>query len=330
MSKHLKYCHVVYKITPMMKSCLEEVPRRGGMYNWMFVFKGSMKPIWMMEKKDFENYDVIQVNMSPVDQILLKEIRDRLPKSTSTLLIANNDFVCETWEDWDQHPLQYLQTQDIADGVFGTEYYQTSMLRDDAFIMPHPHWIHMLKKIGNPDLDLNRFRVGCLYHWWEGSTYIKSLVLEKLRKKFPKLETRLYGYFGKKDKNARWLKTMFDKVMPLMQYPDFQRSLMTNRFVFEGGAYSTYGRTTVDTAALRIPAIGTSRIWSMRHCYPEMCCEPHNANRLVDIMSKVLTDDEWLQKQLDYAYDTCEFFNYDNSRDRYLEMIETVRRRTGK
>src|SRR3990167_7221723 len=189
----LKYVHVVQKITNEMKSALEEIPRRGGMYHWLFLFKGSIMPINQVTKKELENFDVVQVNLSPIDQIMIPKLKEML-KDSSTLLIGNNDYVVESWDTWNQHPLQYLQTQELCDAIFGTEEHQVSFLRDDAYVIPHPHFIDMLKKIGNDDIEIDKFKIGCLYHWWESKSYTSSLIFEKLRKKYPKLMTRLYSY----------------------------------------------------------------------------------------------------------------------------------------
>ena len=320
----IKYLQVVQKVTPSMKHCLEEIPRRGGMYNWIFLFKGSMMPISEVTPKILEDYDVIQINLAPVDQLLIKRLRNMLPKSSSTLLIGNNDYTCEAWETWRQHPLQYLQAQDELDAVFGTEKHQVTHLRDDAYVIPHPHWISMLKHIGNDDLETDRYKVGAVYHWWENKAYSASLMLEKLRRKY-KLVTRLYGYTPKNDPLVGWQKVMWDNIMPLMEYPKFQRSLMTNRFIIDNCSYHTYGRTSVDTAALGIPTIGSDRIFSMKQCFPNMCCDPFDLKTLSSIAERVLKDGRWLDEQMSIASDRCEYFNYKNSKSRYMEMVEEVR-----
>lgn len=327
----LKYLHVVNKITKEMAECLQEVPRRSGMYNWLFLFKGEIAPYSLVE--DFEKYDVIQVNMSPVDQIMMREIRKRIPKSSSTLLIGNNDYVAETWETWGQHPLEYQQIQEVPDGVFGTEPYQVSSMIDGAFTIPHPSPLHYYKRIGNDDLEPEQNNIANIYHWWEGGTYTQSSILERLRKEHPKITTRLYAHGENglgRSKSLRWVKAMFDKTMPMMRHPDYIRSLMTNKFVFDNCPYHTYGRTSVDTAALRIPTIGSNRIFSLQHNFPNMCADPYDAKKLLEIMRKTLKGGSWLDDQMDYAYDACEYFNYANSKKRYLEMVDEIRTRTGK
>ena len=323
----LKYLHVVQRISPQMKSALEEIPRRGGMYNWMFAFKGSIIPINEVTKELLEQYDVVQINLSPVDQLMVKRLRDMLGNS-STLLIGNNDYVVETWDTWNQHPSQYLQTQEMCDAVFGTEPYQVSFMRDDSFVIPHPHWIKMLKSIGIDDLELDRFKVGALYHWWEGKSYTTSLIFDKLRRKYPRLITKLYSYMEvSKDRALPWHKVMFDKIAKAMNYPSFITNLTSNRFIFEPCSYHTYGRTSVDCAAIGVPCVGSYTVWSMQYCFPELSCDPYNCSGILDRIDKILRNNSWLDKQLDYASEACEYFNYEQSIERYMNMVDVVRDR---
>lgn len=326
----LKYVHVVNKITPAMKNCLEEVPRRGGMYNWMFLFKGTMIPFNLATKEKLEEFDVVQVNMAPVDQLIVREVYKKL-KGSSTILIGNNDYVCEAWDTWSQHPLQYAQAQEYPDAIFGTEEHQVSHLRDDAYTIPHPHWIKMLKHIGNDDLDEDKMEVGCMYHWWEGKTYTQSLLFQKLRETYPNLYSKLYGYGNTMhDKLKGWQRVMWDEISPLMDYPDFLRSLQTNKLFLENCSYHTYGRTTVDTAALGVPSIGTDRVFSMKHCFPEMSCDPFDLKQLQYIANRVLKRGSWLDEQMDYAYEAVEYFNYKNSKKRYMNMYDETKESVGK
>jgi len=324
----LKYVHVVQKISNEMKSALEEVPRRGGMYNWMFLFKGSIMQMNDVTKEELERFDVVQVNLSPVDQLMVPRIKNMLNNS-STLLIGNNDYVVETWDTHDQHPLQYLQYQDMCDAVFGTEEFQTSFLRDDAYIIPHPHWTGMLGKIGIDDMRENR--VAALYHWWEAKSYTTSLIFEKLRRTHPQIKTRLYSYMATpKDRSARWNKAMFDKTMPLFNYPDFMTSLGSNKFVFEPCSYHTYGRTSVDAAAIGIPMVGSNRVDSMRRCFPGLSSEPYDCKAILHSMELVMKNGSYLDRAMDYAKDAVEYYNYKNAEIRYMNMVNETRERLRK
>ena len=322
-----KFLHVVNRITDGMKVALEEVPRRGGMYNWMFLYKGDIQPFNRVE--DFEKYDIVQLNMAPADQILVHEVAKKV-KNTSTVFVANNDYVTECWDAWGQHPKQYQQLQEVPDALFGTEPHQVSNMIEGAYCIPHPHWVKMLKHIGNDDLYEERPMIGVLYHWWEGKTYNTVILLDRIRKKYPKLLTRLYGYNGKNDKISQWQRMCFDEIEKLMSYPDFIRGLMRNRVIIENCSYHTYGRTSVDTAALRIPTMGTNRIDSMNRCFPNMVADPYDLKTQYKILNRMLSDDKWLQEQMDYAYDACEYYNYKNAKERFDIMVEETRRKMGK
>jgi len=118
--------------------------------------------------------------------------------------------------------------------------------------------------------------------------------------------------------------------LPSTDYPSYLYALNSCEMVYEPTTFHTYGRNTVDTACLGIPSVGSQNVFSMKHCFPEMACDPMDINKTVTIMDKVLKDKEWLQQQLDYAKQAVEYFNYDNSRERYLTALEESRKRCGK
>ena len=321
----MKYSIVVAKITQPMKIALEEVPRRSGMYNWMFLFKGQINNFNdCME--ELENYDVIQVNMSPVDQSIIPEIHERL-KNSSTKLVLNNDYVCEDWGRWHMPTLQYERIQKMGDMVYGTEPRQTSHMIEGSFCMPHPTWVSMLSKVGiDNDWPDDHKILSSLFHWWEGRSFNQSLLFERLRrylvkKKFT-VHTKTLGYSPEHDVSKKWRKLMFDAQIGLMDYPEFLEHLGRSDLVLEQSAYHTYGRTSVDTACIGIPTIGTNRVFSMRHCWPNMICDPFDLRTQEKIAKKVIEDPGWTQEQLKLARKKVEYFNYKNSKKRYLRALE--------
>lgn len=327
----IKYAHVVTKINEAMQGALNEVPRRGGMFNWMFVHKGGqMLEMNSVTKEQLEKFDVVQVNLSPADQPLVRPLKEML-KGSSTTLIGNNDFVAECWSHWLQHCDEYQWVVKECDGWFGTEPYQTACLPEGAFCLSHPHDIKTLKHIGNDDLDERYINTGFLYHWWEGRGYIPALMFSRFKKKYPgDVITRIYGYTKSGDTYGKWTNVSYEKLMPMMKYPDFLRSLMMNRFVLENSGYHTYGRTSVDTAAVGIPTLGSNRVLSMRKCFPNMSFDPMDVHNIESTMHKIIKGGSWLDEQMSIAHEECEYFNYDNSRERYTAMYEEIKRRVGK
>ena len=107
----MKYLNVLAarEIPEGIKHCLSEQPHRAGMYNWIFAHKGEIRTYWDAQD-ELEDYDVVHVNMSPMDMSIVPEIRRKLGRSSDTKLVINNDHVCEIWKKWDHNPYYYHQS----------------------------------------------------------------------------------------------------------------------------------------------------------------------------------------------------------------------------
>jgi hypothetical protein len=75
-------------------------------------------------------------------------------------------------------------------------------------------------------------------------------------------------------------------------------------------------------AAIGVPMVGSDRIESMRRCYPFTSHDPTDTKAMVNSLKKVLTDEKFRQKVIDYAKEACEYYNYKNSRERFLKALE--------
>lgn len=312
----IKYLTVCNKFTPSMQECLKETPRRGGFFNWMFLFRGELSEFDAVD--DFEKYDVVHVNGAPSDQILVQEIRNKLGKNSDTKIVFNNDHVCEVWDGFKVHPLHYLQAQRQADVVFGTEPYQTSNLIDGAVCMPHPHWTHMLKRWGRTEVNDS---IGFTYHWWESKSFLPGMWSRKLKQDGIKHKAKLYSYMPRNDQNA-WTKTQFDELLTGMDYPSYIESYIKNKVGVEYTGYHTYGRNSVDMAAIGMPMVGSDRVESMRRCFPMTAHDPCDGKAIVNTIKRLWTDDKFYQEVIDYSKEAVEYYNYKNAKERFMTALE--------
>ena len=309
-----------------MQKALKEVPRRGGLYNWIFNFKGEIRQ-YSDALNELKNYDIVQINMSPIDQIMIPEV-SRILKGTSTVLVLNNDYVCEKWTDWNLSPLYYEELQRLGDCVFGTEPYQTSHLIKGSFCMPHPTWTHMVNKIGvDRNTPKKSVEINFLFHWWEGRTYDSGLLVKRLRDYFTKkgktLHARLISYNYGNDRLKQWTKTLFDELIPLKDYWEWIQTVGNADLVVDLCSYHTYGRNGVDCAAMGIPLVSSKGMFSSQHCYPEMSVDSFDLVQVEKKIIRVIEDKPWVSEQLLVAKEKMEYFSYANSMERYLAMIKT-------
>ena len=86
----LKFCYTAYKL---FDSILEKTPMLTGCYQWLRVFDGDALNYNALD--DPEQYDVIMVNLDGQDCRLVPDIKKRLGNSSSTKIVANQDYAPE-------------------------------------------------------------------------------------------------------------------------------------------------------------------------------------------------------------------------------------------
>jgi hypothetical protein len=283
------------------------------------------KTLFEQVKDDLENYDVVQVNMSPMDMTIIPEIRRRL-KSSSTQLVLNNDYVCEYWGKFGIDPYYYDMLQRMGDMVFGTEKHQVSNMINGSFCLPHPTNTKVLKRLGS---DHESDSIGFLYHWWAGETYLPNRVCEIAKKKFDIKKSRVYGYDPKYDNTEKFQKIMFDEKLPLMRFPQFAQMIQGERIVYDPNPCHTYGRNGVELACFRKPVVGSDRVQSYNKLFKPLTCDPFDTTKTLEIMDKVVRDTEEVQKAIDEAYKNVEYYNYRNAKKRFMEALEISKQRGG-
>jgi hypothetical protein len=328
--KELKFLHVNTDITDSIQAAMAEVPKRSGMYNWVLAFQGDIYPWKNVTKEMLKDYDVIQVNMSRCDLILVPQIRrvlNSMPESERPMLVLNNDYVCEFWDNFQLHPDEYDELQKLGDMVFSTEHYQVSNMIEGTFCFPHPTNTKYLKKLRGTKKSNT---VAFIYHWWCGDTYTPWRIANKIKKKYNLDATRIYAYMDPKtDKMMKFNKFMWDEKIGGLDFVDYVEHLASNKLVLELTPYHTYGRNTVETACCKIPVIGSDRVFSCRENYPETSCDPYDGEEIMRLADKWMTDEKWAQRQIDMAFEKVEYFNYENSRKRFMDALEICKKRGG-
>lgn len=317
--RKIKYLTCLNKLNQCIKDCLNEIPRRGGYYNWLFLHRGEIEAYQYV--KDFNEYDVVQVNMSPADQEIVPLIRQKIT-NPNTKLVLNNDHVSEIWGSFEQAPQRYLEIQKMGDMVFGTEEHQVSSMIDGAFCIPHPHWIEFYKHIDRSKVE--KGTIGIINHWWHGDTFIPAQVIHRLKEQLGpgKIKAKIFAWRPEYDKNQRWSRTFFDEFIGMLDYPDYLRELSKCEVIYEPCPYHTYGRNSVDGAIMGIPFVGSDRPDSMRRCFPNLSCDPYNTKQIIRNILKVMEGGEWLEAQMSIARRKAEYYSYKEAEKRFMRALE--------
>ena len=310
-AKDLKYLYVTNYIHTQL---LQEELTRTGLYQWLNVFKGEIK--YPRDVEDYNNYDIVQVNMSGQDSYLVGDIKEAITND-NTKIILNNDYTTEMWGNSFMFPSTLARDIKDADMIFGTEYYQATALSElcnrKCFIIPHPADVKRLKSI--PQVKPKDI-LTTVWRRYDNHYYIPHLVTRNHG-----LTTQLVGYDDKVDPKTFLATTLYDYVLAGTNYFDFTDQLRESKIIYDPFTYHSYSRTTVDTAALGVPVVGSSRTQSMRVCYPFTSIDPYDVLSARKLIEKLNTDEDFYKLVKDTALQRVELYNHINSKERYLAAL---------
>ena len=311
-SKDIKYLLVTNYVLQVL---LDEDNIRTGLYQWLNVFNGEVKRF--KEVDDFNKYDIIQINMSGQDIHLVGEVRKLLGDNKHTKIVLNNDYTTEMWANSFDYIPSLRREINFADMIFGTEYYQTTALCELAqrqcYVIPHPTDIKRLKSL---PIISKKSIISTIWRRYDNFSYIPSLVVNNQG-----LITQLLGYDSEKDHKNYVTITNYDYVISSTDYNTFCEQLRESEVVYDPFTFHSYSRTTVDTAAMGVPVVVSNRTQSGVICYPYTCVDPYDVKTARDLIHKLLTDENFKKLVIDTALEKCEYYNHENSKERYLESL---------
>lgn len=312
-AKDIKYLLVTNYIHHQL---LDEELARTGLYQWLNVFNGEVK--CPRDVLDYSKYDIVQVNMSKQDIGLVTDIRDELGPDSKTKLVLNNDYTTEMWGNTFEQPNVVGRETHGADMIFGTEYYMctamTEMTGRTCYVIPHPADIRRLKSLAPVPV---RNVISTIWRRYDKNSLIPSFVARNHG-----LTTQLLG-FDKNQEPRTWSVTpLYDYVFAGTNFFDFCDQLRESKVVYDPFTFHSYNRAMVDCAALGVPVVASDRTQSVNVCYPFTKVDPWDVKGAREMIDRLLTDEEFRQKVVNTARERSEFYNHENSCERYLMAIK--------
>ena len=311
-SKDIKYLLVTNYIH---RQLLEEELTRTGLYQWINVFRGDVK--YPRDVLDYNEYDIVQVNMSSQDVHLIGDIREAIGENSKTKLIVNNDYTTEIWGKAFEYPTLLERELKHPDMLFGTEYFQVTALTEisgrKCYVIPHPADVRRLKSL--PIIPQKPI-ISTIWRRYDNHSYIPSLVVRNHG-----LTTQLLGFDKKIDPKVHLTTTLYDYVFAGTNYFDFCDQMRESQIVYDPFTYHSFSRATVDTAAMGVAVVGSNRTQSMQVCYPHTCVDPYDVQKARELIDRLLGDEVFYKKVVDTALEMSEFYNHTNSKERYLTAL---------
>ncbi|RKX65200.1 MAG: hypothetical protein DRP42_05130 [Tenericutes bacterium] len=291
---------------------------RTGLYSWIPVFDGDIKNWRDVEPEELKKYDIIQVNLSGQDLHLLGEVREVLGKDSKTKLVANNDYTLELWSNSVDYFQTFKREIDHADIIFGTEPHQVgaleTLLGRKVHLIVHPCFVKRLKSLSHPR---QKDAISVVSHRYDQYNRQPSLAVKGLGPR-----TRLIGYDENSDSKKYLTSTCYNEIHAGTNYMDFCTQLMESKVVVDPFTFTSQSRTGWDCAALGVPMVGSDRNYSANVCFPYTTCSPYDIKEIRRLTKKLLEDEEFRKKVIDYAKEKVEYVSYESSKKKYLAALE--------
>jgi len=314
MSK-LKYCFVAYGL---FQDLLTVKPMMTGCYQWIRVFDGDAKNYKQLD--DPEKYDVIQVNLDGYDWRIVHHLKERL-RGSSTKVVANQDYAPETYKDSFEHFQDFQIAMRDADFTFATTpSAQESMQilcgdKQKVHMIPHPCETHVLKHVGTTK---KYDKCAVIFHRYFNDTITPWIIMQNLG-----IDYVLAAYYKQYDKWKRRTNSMYPQLVGFLKFPDFMKFLKEMKMGLFMPLSWTYGRVVCDAAALGVPMVASSTVYSSRVLFPLTSVYPMEYDQARDRLIRLQRDDTFYQEVVDIAKYNVEYFGHKQSKERYMAMLES-------
>ncbi len=142
-------------------------------------------------------------------------------------------------------------------------------------------------------------------------------------------KTGLPGAVDLQDPEEKKYIQMFSKYMPLPPIRCYH-SVSWDRYIIEVNKSAlglhldfrlTWGRFPIDCAAVRIPCIAPSNLYTQKILFPRLCVSYHNIEQAAKLARELLANQAFYDEIMAYAETKLPLFGYEESKKRLLNLL---------
>lgn len=340
MDEKLRYClyadpswvKQAYGLNPSLQTPIhhDKLPRvmASGLLNWARIFDGDYHVPETLDQ--YRDYDVIHINV-PTSGIgrmhRIREAINMLPEDERPLLVANPDYAVQMWEGFQRFDL-FLSQINLADRIFCVHPVMSdnlkALLGRKIFTIPHPTDINAIRKnFKKEEADADSPKIIVVFaHSYDQNYLIPSHILQKLKDHYPDVNLVL---MGKVDKDKVFIDSLYDEHYYQLEFHDVMKILNKATVVIDTATTHSYGRVPVECAAVGVPCITDSRVYSGNMLWTSLNIDIFNGYELlgklltiIDGSDEIFTD-RIPELALDDAYS---HFGYDELKASFVNMLE--------
>lgn len=315
-----KYSYVLLGDPMIIEGNTQKDPMLSGLWLWHRSFdkygkKGDMRLI--RRKEDFEEYDIVHVNMTSGNFALPQRIREEL-KNSSTKFIMNVDFDVGSFGRNFSYPTILEKQLQYADLVFHVEPYGANileyLLQKHVPAIPHPVDVDGLDGYKKEEREpiivdvFHRYYPDITTPYW----VIRDLPLRSV----------LLGYMTKKlNTPALPMYDQYFGYVPFLEAMEIMSKAAFGLDLFHG---YHYGRMVVEFAALAVPCVCSKTIDACNRLFPDLSVNPFDLKKANELFKKMIKDEEFHENIFKKAYYEAGYYSQKNSYLRMCKALEEI------
>jgi len=319
--ENIRYCLLAFAGWEKTESdhyVSEDIPL-SGLFNWSLALNGIRA--FPRTREDAAKYNLVHVNITQNNLNMLPQLDELLDRS-QTKVIYNIDYAIEMWYPSFRFPALFLREMDKADYIFAVEEQMadllSQLLKRPVAHMPHPCSVNKLMALQKTGEGARRSEIGVSIHSYEQNFLLPALAFRLAGLEKTKWLLSLIGDAGQ---NAGLVAHLYPNILGQIKYGDLMRHLAETYAVLESYTLRSYGRLTIDCAALAVPVVGSRCVDSQRFLFPDLCTENNEITKQAELLRELINNPVFWSHCVEGALDKIRFYSFESCADRMIEFL---------
>jgi hypothetical protein len=321
--ENLRYCLLAFAGWEKTESdhyTSEDIPL-SGLFNWSIALNGVRA--FPRTREDAAKYNLVHVNITQNNLNMLPQLDELLDRSV-TKVMYNVDYALEMWYPSFRFPTLFLREMDKADYIFAVEEQMadllSQLLKRPVEHMPHPCAVDKLKALQKTGDAARRTEIGVSIHSYETNLLLPALAFRLAGLEKSKWILSLIGDAGA---NAGMVAHLYSHIIGQIKYSDLMRHLAESYAIIESYTLRSYGRLTIDCAALAVPVIGSRCVDSQRFLFPDLCTDNNEITKQAALLKQLINEPAFWSHCVEKALDIVEYYSFESCAKRMLAFLNT-------
>lgn len=290
-----------------------------GLYLWAKAFNGAYT--FPRTPHDADNFNVLHFNIAPRNIPLLPAILPLIDRN-KTKLVFNVDHAIDMWSGAFSYTQDFLRAIDQADYIFSTETLMAEILTDalkrTVPVIPHPCEVTKLKKLRTANRDS---RIGISIHRYDCNTVLPWYALNDTLPEHWALSA--IGSQSPAAKQSMRIHHLYHEIQPHLSFKPLMDFVASLYAILESYTIHSYGRLTVEAAALAVPVVGAACVSAQRLLWPDLTFDNWNPLQARKLILRLINDTHFYQHCCQYATAHVANYSLESSASRMLHFLNT-------